>query len=457
MLSYEIPITPDPAGYEAFLKCKTLPRYEVRGSSVWTDELNYAAFHNESSDSPLVSSGDKHLFDYQRHVVDLALRKRRYAAFLDCGLGKTAIELAWAHAVAGKVGKVLYLCPLAVMEDIQRFCEQFYGYRMSSLRSEPWRTSVAILNWEHCRDIDEDFRGIILDESSILKNSSGTTRKWLTRLAHRCDYRLAASATPSPNEQAEYATHAVWLSTATTINEFLGMYFRKDGTRWRLKGHAVEPFYRHLRSWCCYIQSPSALGFSDHQAELPDPPDYRELHTSAPSTLQQGTLFVTNVGLGEARRVFAMRADKSTQRFADACASVEGKRSIVWCSRNAEEQAFHSELGGHLVTGTTPIEERVEKIDDFRAGRVRTLVSKPAVLGFGINLPEASDMLYSGYTWSFEQFYQAIRRAHRFGRQGRLKVHIPITDEERPIWRTLTSKVATFDTDVARLQGLMWR
>lgn len=441
-------------GYATFIKCKSLPSYRVSGRVVITDAQSYASVFGADAGASLTAE-DAHLFDYQRFVVNLALERQRYAAFLDCGLGKTAIEMAWAHAVAAKVGRVLFVCPLAVLEDVQRFCDKFYGYRMSNLRSEPWKTDIAIINTESLRDPAAlgRFAGIVLDESSVLKGADSESRKWLTELAIGTKYRLAASATPSPNEQAEYATHAVWLGYSTTLNEFYGQFFRKDGNDWRLKGHARDAFYRNLRAWCCYIQSPSLLGFSDCQAEMKDPPNIVEIDTECLAYKAKGTLFAVDLSLKDSQGVFgAMRSDRTQLRFNDAAESVAGKHAIVWCSRNSEEAAFHDALGGHVVSGATPIEERVEKIDDWRAGRVKILVSKPKVLGFGVNLPEATDMLYSGYTYSFEQFYQAVRRAHRFGRVGRLNVHVPITDIERPVWEGLRQKMRTFDADVQKLQ-----
>ena len=457
MFDVTIPVANTLDGYATFLKCKSLPRYQVIGDTVHTDRFSYDAVF-KSGDDAVLKTSVPHLFDYQRFVADMALERRRFAAYLDCGLGKTPIALAWAHAVAERTGRVLYLCPLAVMEDTMRDCQRFHGYRPSNLRKEPWTTDVAVLNWESMRDPDElgRFAGIVLDEASVLKGATGETRKWLTTLASRCEYRLALSATPSPNELAEYATQAVWLGTATTLNEFYGQFFRKDGPDWRMKGHAKDAFYRHLRTWACYIQSPSSLGFTDCRAELTEDPHYVVHDTTAPDYRQQGTLFASQLGLGESQKVFgAMRADRTQPRFDDAVRAVSGKQSIVWCSRNAEEESFHEALGGHVVSGKTPVEERVEKIDDFRAGRVAHLISKPKVLGFGVNIPEATDMLYSGYTFSFEQFYQAVRRSHRFGRVGRLNVHIPVTDYERPAWDGLKSKMRTFQDDVRRLQSQM--
>ena len=421
---------------------------------MYTDAASYAGVFGGAESATFDRGAHPHLFDYQQHVTDVALSRKRYAAFLDCGLGKTAIEMAWCHEVA-RHGKVLILCPLAVLEDIQRFCDRFYGYRMSNLRHEQWTTDVAILNWESRRDMSSvRLAGICLDESSILKNDAGKIRKWLTSMAAGVPFRLACSATPTPNDQAEYGTHAVWLGYVSSLSEFYGRFFVKPDKDWRLKGHAVGPFYTFLSSWAVYMQKPSAMGFADTQAEMPTEPRYHVIDTDAPTYPVVGSdLFGAAIGLKDARVVFgALRSDTSQPRFTDSCERVAGRRSIVWASRNAEEQAFFRELGGHLVTGTTPIEERVDKIDDFRSGRVSTLVSKPSILGFGVNLPEAEAVLYSGYTWSFEQFYQAVRRAHRFGRHGRLDVIVPVTPQERSVWDSIRRKAATFAEDVAQLQ-----
>lgn len=453
-----IPMTPD--GYQLFLKCKRLPHYEVQGSEVVTDDRSWSLVFGDGDGFNDGALDDyPHLFDYQRHVTARALKMRRFAAFMECGLGKSHLELAYAHSVAKEYGRVLFLCPLAVVEDIQRVAEKHFGGRLSNLRNEPWQTDVAILNWESRREISEKYAGIVLDESSILKHSDSKTRKWLNGLASGCEFRLACSATPSPNEQAEYGSHAVWLGYSRTLNEFFSRFFVKDeATRsWRLKGHAVEPFYRHLSAWACYIQSPSLLGFKDTDAELPSEPDYRIIDTEAPDHRTRDALFTVSVSLGKLQQIAGkLRTDTTQPRFRDACDAVSGSdRAIIWCIRNAEERSFHRELGGHLITGTTPVEQRVEMIDDFRDGRVKFLTSKPKIMGFGVNLPEAKDMLYSGYDFSFEAFYQAVRRAHRYGRDGRLAVHIPVTDQERPVWDSLRQKMATFDEDARNLQAMM--
>lgn len=453
----EIDINPnDYSDYKKFLKCKQLPNYQIKGNKIFTDEISYSLVFGGDHGTDIKATS-QHLFDYQTHIVDVALADRRYAAFLDCGLGKTHIELEWANRLAEKLGKVLFLAPLSVIEDIQRISEKFYGYRMSNLKTDQWKTDVAILNWESMRDIDNrGIKGIVLDESSILKNDAGKIRQWLTDLSSIIPYRLAASATPSPNDRSEYATHAVFLGLATSVNEFYARYFRKDGTRWILKQHAEKAFYRELRKWAVYIHSPSLLGYNA-TAEMREDPEYIIMKSRAEGYMTD-RMFIDSMSLTEANKVMGrFRADTSQDRFRDAVDAVSNEsNSIIWVSRNIEQDAFKNALGAdaQVIDGSTPIERRVELIDGFRSGQFRYLISKPKVLGFGVNIPEAKSMLYSGYDYSFERFYQAIRRGHRYGRQGKMRVYIPVSHIEAPIWDGLRKKIKTFENDVVKFQRM---
>jgi len=452
----EIQINPnDFNDYKKFLQCKQLPNYQVIGNTIQTDEISYNLVFGGNLEGQLTASS-KHLFDYQIDVVNMALERRRFAAFLDCGLGKTHIELEWANRVAEKFGKVLFLCPLSVLEDIQRISKKFYGYRMSNIRNEEWKTDVAILNWESMREIDNrDIKGVVLDESSILKNDAGKIRKWLTRLSSVIPFRLAASATPSPNDRSEYATHAVFLGLASSVNEFYARYFRKNGTRWILKSHAEDAFYRELKKWAVYIHSPSHLGYCA-TAEMKEEPDYIVLRSRGEGFLDD-RLFVNTFSLQEANKVIGQfRADTSQDRFKNAISAIQNEKNcLIWVSRNIEHQAFKKELGDdvQVIEGATSIEKRVDIIDGFRNGHFKYLISKPKILGFGVNIPECQSMLFSGYDYSFERFYQAVRRGHRYGREGRLKVYIPVSHLEEPIWDLLRQKIKTFDEDVLKFQG----
>ena len=445
----EIPIDMSPAGYETFIKCKTLPKYEVRGNMVITDEQSYShVFGLALAQSKVNLHADKH-FDYQAEITDRALHAKRYAPYLDCGLGKTRIELAWGDSISERV---IFFCPLAVMGDIMDESETM-GIGVSNLRKGPWTEKIGLMNFEAMRDFDmRNVKGIIVDEASILKNGDGAIRTYLTDLAANCEYRLTPSATPSPNDQSEYATQSVFLGYSASLKEFYSRFFRKEGTDWILKAHATEPFYAHLSSWACYIKSPSKLGFQ-RGGELEHEPNYIPLYAEDSGYLPEGQLFGNEMSLSDAQKVFGeFRCDIETDRFQKAVSAIAGKRAVIWCMRNREEDVFKEATGATVINGSTPEEKRIEIIDAFRKGEIRQLISKPKVMGYGVNLPQAECHLYSGYDYSFEKFYQAIRRSHRYGRKGILDVYIPMAECEKPVWNTLANKLKTFEKDCAELQ-----
>jgi hypothetical protein len=460
MSEIRIPIEASPDGYATFIRCKKLPNYRVDGRVVVTDDISYAAIFggDVASDSGAVVA--PHLMRFQADLVDRALRQRRFAIFADCGLGKTPMALAWAHAVA-MGGKVLVLAPLAVRNQWHRECERFHGHRLIDLRNgEPWTDGIAIINYESMRDIDmRGVRGIVLDESSILKNESGQTRDWLCALSADVPYRLAVSATPAPNDHAEYASHAVFLGYARTAKEFYSQFFRKDGVHWTLRGHAIGPFYRNLSTWSTYVYSPRALGYTE-TTEMGQEPEYVERWCALPDgwKIENGALFASAANGTDRSAIFGALRSMPGPRLDAIVDALTGKRGIVWCSRNDEEQAVRRALPGTVavINGAMPIEERVELVDAYRAGQLDHIVSKPKVLGFGVNIPECDDMVYSGFNWSFEEMYQAVRRSHRYGRVGRLRVMLPYTDPEAPVLHDLRAKVARFQGDVAEMQRRFW-
>lgn len=446
----EIPIAQTSEGYETFIKCKNLPKYEVRGDVVFTDEqsFNYV-FKGQEIESVKCKTNEKLLFDYQLEIVDIALKRKRYAPFLDCGLGKTRIELAWADSLSERV---IYQCPLAVMDDIMQEAARM-NIGVSNLRKGKWDEKIGLINYESMREIDmRGVKGGVLDESSILKNGDGAIREYLTDLFAGLEYRLAASATPSPNDQSEYATHSMFLGYSTSLKEFYSRFFRKDGTDWILKPHAVDAFYNQVASWACYIKSPSKLGYQ-RGGELDHEPNYIPIECADQGYLPDGAMFSVGMSLGEAGKVFGkFRSDKNTDRFKKSCEAIKGKRAIVWCSRNAEEEVFAEETKGTVINGSTPEEKRIEILNAFRRGEIKTVISKPKVMGFGVNIPQADCHLFSGYDFSFEKFYQAVRRSHRFGRKGILDVFIPIAECERQVWSTLSEKLKTYEEDCEQLQ-----
>jgi hypothetical protein len=453
-----IPINPSSlADYYKFLECKRLPRYEVQGHEIVTDADSYRIVFG-GQEGQVLQSECPHQYDYQQWVCNQALQKKRYAANMDCGLGKTLVVLEWGRQVAANRGKVLLLCPLAVMQEFFNDQKKFsIDVPLTNLRTSggTWSEGIGIMNYESLRDVDmRGVGGIAVDEASILKNGDGTTRNWLIGLSRGIEYRLLCSATPAPNEQAEYASQAVFLGMVSSSKEFYAKFFRKDGNDWILKNHARRPFYDFLKTYSCYIQNPLDLGFQQG-GYLMDEPEYILLNCSDVGHFTSAKLFSDQTGLNDLRQIERYRWQKDTPRFEAVVEFATADRSIVWASRNEEEKAFHEAIpGSKVITGNTPIEQRVEYIDAFRDGQLDCLISKPKILGFGVNLQQANHHAYSGYDFSFEKVYQAIRRSHRNGRQGRLRVLFPAIPAELPVYDELSAKMKTFQTDVQELQRM---
>jgi len=450
----EIPIPMTAEGYATFIRCKSLPRYEVRGNTIVTDDQSYSHVFGTARAQAKANLHASMQFDYQAEITDRALFAKRYAPYLDCGLGKTRIELAFADSIGERV---IFFCPLAVMADIEDEARAM-DIGISNLRKGPWVEKIGLMNFEAMRAFDmRNVAGIVVDEASILKNGDGAIRGYLTDMAAGCEYRLAPSATPSPNDQSEYATQSVFLGYSASLKEFYSRFFRKEGTDWILKPHATEPFYQHLASWACYIKSPSKLGFQ-RGGELEREPNYIVLESDDSGYLPDGQLFGNEMSLSEAQKVFgSFRSDTSTDRFAKAVRAVDGRHAVIWCLRNSEEDAFREATGATVINGSTPEEERIEIVNAFRRGEIQKLISKPKVLGYGVNIPQADAHLFSGYDYSFEKFYQAVRRSHRYGRTGDLDVFIPMAECEKPVWHALSAKLKTFDRDCQELQARFFK
>ena len=363
----------------------------------------------------------------------------------------------WCKAITENKGKVLLLAPLIVVKEFLNDIEKFnIDVRITDLRKtgKKWNEGIGIWNYENRQEIDmTNVKGIALDESSILKNGDGKTNKWLRGLSQNIEYRLACSATPSPNSQAEYASHAVWLGYSKSLNEFYSRFFRKDGNKWILKNWAINPFYDFLSSWSTYIQNPSLLGF-ENGGYLTEKYELIKMYSDVDRKYIGNKLFSDTLNFKDRSNIYSkLRSDKSLKRFEDCINAANNYKSIVWAYRNKEEEALYKNINNAvLITGKTPIEKRVEYIESFRDGHINTIVSKPRILGWGVNLQQAEAHVYSGYNDSFEEWHQAIRRSHRNGRNGRLKVFVPVTEPETPILNNIEKKERTFEMDCVELQ-----
>lgn len=381
------------------------------------------------------------LFDWQKEIVRWALRRGRAAIFAECGLGKTAMQLEWAKHVCRHTEKpVLILAPLAVAQQTQREGEKF-GIPVTVCRSgDDMKPGINITNYELWNKFPSlDLGGLVIDESSVLKGD-GPLRKGLTDVAQGIPYRLAATATPAPNDTEELINHAEFLGIMLG-KEILALYFTQDGNtthKWRLKGHAVEDFWRWMAGWSVALRKPSDLGYSDEGYILP--PLRFHQHTVEASTPQDKLFQDEARGIQEQRRV---RRETLASRVARCAELVNGSDEpwLVWCGLNDEGKALTEAIPGAVeIAGAHSREHKERAILGFLDGSIRVLVTKPEVAGFGLNLQHCAREAFVGLGNSFELYYQAIRRCWRFGQTREVECHIITSEADGPIVRNIERK-----------------
>lgn len=392
------------------------------------------------------------MFPHQADLARWALRKGRAAVFADTGLGKTMIELVWAANVA-KRGRVLILAPLAVGKQIEREAERF-GIAAAYRRGDEGE-AITIANYEMLHAFDPgNFVGIVLDESSILKSFGGRTRTELIEAFRGTPYRLACTATPAPNDFTELGNHSEFLGVQTR-SEMLAEYFVHDGgsvQNWRLKGHAVQPFWRWLASWGAVLRKPSDLGHDDTRYALP--PLRMRTHiveVAADAARSAGLLFAMDtITLQEQRAT--RRATIGARVDVIARLAECGDPVLVWCELNDEADAIEAAIPCAVqVAGRDDRDTKEDRLAAFASGEIRVLVTKPSVAGFGMNWQHCSRMIFAGASHSYEATYQAIRRCWRFGQTRPVDVHIVCAETDRQIIANYKRKEA----DAERMAAAM--
>jgi len=372
------------------------------------------------------------LYDFQRDIVKWTLKKGKAAIFADCGLGKTPMQLAWADVVTNHTGgNVLILAPLAVSKQTEREGDKF-GVEVNICREESdIKSGINITNYEMMHKFNPDnFVGICLDESSILKSLSGKIRTDIIARFSETPYRLACTATPSPNDYMELGNHAEFLNVMTQT-EMLCTFFVHDGkdtAKWRLKGHAQDEFWKWLSSWAVFIRNPSDLGYDGSDFVLP------ELSTKieyVESQVSEGHLFAMPVStLGERR---AARKDSISDRvklIADHVNSSD-EMFLIWCNFNAESEQLKKAIDGSVeVKGADTSKHKEDSMLEFSCGDIQCLVTKPKIAGFGMNWQKCHNVIFCGLSDSYEQYYQAVRRCYRFGQTEYVKVWIVVSEAE---------------------------
>lgn len=381
------------------------------------------------------------LFHHQESVVRWAARRGRAAAFLDTGLGKTRIQLAWAEAMRG-TGAALIVCPLSIARQTSREAAAIdLDARVVRSQDDVTGPGLWITNYEMQHAFDPvSFGAIVLDESSILKNHEGRTRTALIDRWGGVPYRLACTATPAPNDHTELANHAEFLGAMSRV-EMLAAFFVHDDDGWRLKGHAGPAMFEWMASWAVAARWPSDIT-GDHSDDVGYdlPPLNIHGHIVEVNAAPEGQLFATSLG-GVGGRAAARKAtmDARIERAADLLA--HDRPAIAWCGLNDEANRITAAVeGAENLHGTLTPDRKVEIIEAFIAGDIRVLVSKPSIVGFGLNLQHAADQVFVGIGDSYESYYQAIRRSWRFGQTRPVDVHIVTSDLEAEVVANVRAK-----------------
>jgi superfamily II DNA or RNA helicase len=390
------------------------------------------------------------LFDFQENLVEWATRKGRSAVFADCGLGKTPIQLTWAENVARKTdGRVLILTPLAVAFQTVREGEKFGVEAIH--RSEGIKNGdrIVVTNYERLHYFDSnDFAGIVCDESSILKNFDGETRKAVTDFMRKRPYRLLCTATAAPNDYIELGTSSEALGemgAQDVINKFFKKQANTMSARqehmsgtFQLRPHAEHAFWRWICSWARACRKPSDLGFDDGKFQLP--PLHVNQHVVKADRPRDGYLFdLPAVGLAEQRedlrRTINQRCDKAAELV-----NAHDKPAVVWCNLNKEGNLLAKRINGAVeVAGGDSEEHKERAFLGFVRGDIRVLVTKPKIGGFGLNLQHCANMTFFP-SHSYEQYYQCIRRCWRFGQKSPVTVDMITTDGQEGVLRNLQRK-----------------
>ena len=397
------------------------------------------------------------MFDFQKHVSEYAIRKGRCAVFLDTGLGKTIIELAIAKNYIQHTNKpVLIICPLAVAFQFIKEAEKFGIDDISYSKDGKYKTKIVVCNYERLEHFNShDFDCVLLDESSILKNFEGATKQAITNFVRKTKYRYLFTATPSPNDYIELGTSSEALGYMG-YTDMLTRFFKnnsnntvkigriaaaRQGVEWYLKPHAERDFWRWISAWSISMRKPSDLGFSDKTHVLPE--------------LKESTTIVRNINplcVNGQHLMFNTVAQNFSELKAEVRATIhercemavdkasKHKVSVYWVNLNDESDLISQlDKNTHEVKGNMDIDEKEEILISFSKGEIKKLITKTSITAFGLNWQHCNHTTYFP-TYSYEQYYQAIRRFWRFGQKRNVIVDLILSDGQTRIMESLMVK-----------------
>jgi DNA modification methylase len=412
--------------------------------------MNYKDFLNQKSRQKINAGFDieqnqlnNALFPFQRFIVQKALKVGRYAIFADCGLGKTLMQLSWADQVSKHTGKpVLILAPLAVSgQTIQEGAK--FGINVSKYGED---CGIQIINYEQLSNINASlFSGVVLDESSILKNFEGAIKKTILDNFAHTPFKLACTATPSPNDPMELGNHAEFLG-AMTRSEMLAMYFVHDGgdtSKWRLKGHAIEQFYHFVGTWGIMVNNPSNIGFPMQGYDLPK----LNLFECQIKTENRGNgLLFNDTAISATNFNHELRITKIPRIEQTAQIVNESNQNwIIWIKQNEEGELLRKLIPDAIeVKGSDTPEYKEKMLLGFANNEFRVLITKTKIAQFGLNYQNCHNQVFASLDFSFEGLYQAIRRSYRFGQTNPVNIYLITTDTMQNVINSINHKQNQF-------------
>ena len=413
--------------YHAFIESKRLEPNQY-GFHVLIEEIN-AACH-----------------EWQTRVIQWSLQRGRAALFLDTGLGKTICQLTWAeHVVNQTGGRVMLHCPVGVRGQTLREAQRF-GVSVDTVicdeTSQMPERGIVLANYEKShRFSSRDFVGVVLDESSILKSFSGKTKQQLCNDWTHADYRLACTATPSPNDHMELGNHAQFLGVMQS-SEMLSRWFYNDTMNaggYKILPHGEDDFWQWVSTWAACVSIPSDIGGDDTGYILPELKRLDHVVEVNNETPDDGCLFFVERELTattvhkEKRRSLSERAKK----VAEIVLSEPGETWLIWCDTNYESDELKNCIANAVeLRGSESESLKERKLSGFSSGEIQILITKPTVAGFGLNWQHCKRMVFIGLSYSYEQYYQAVRRCWRFGQESEVHAHVVMADGEMAILKT---------------------
>lgn len=395
---------------------------------------------------------NSNLFPFQRHIVQKALRAGKYAIFADCGLGKTLMQLEWAHQVSKKENKpVLILSPLAVVE--QTISESIkFGIHAERLKGEVFGQGVFVINYEQIDNFDmESFCGVAIDEASILKNYSGALKNKILKTFKETKYKTCWTATPSPNDHIELGNLSEFLgvlSSRKMVSEFfINDAFAKDEmltkSKWRLKSHAKDSFWQWVSLWAVAVSKPSDLGFDDEGYNLPKL-TFNEIQVETQKQ-DNGKLFNDNtVSATTFYKQLTQTVEERAQKVIDLV-NASNESFIIWVKTDEDGDRIESLIeGSKQVKGSDKVDKKEKLLNGFAKSEFRVLITKTKIAQFGLNYQNCHNQIFMSYDFSFEALYQAVRRSYRFGQKKDVEIYLITLDTMENVTSTLKRKQEQF-------------